>query len=199
MVVPRPRVTFDGTILKASEVKPSIVASTTALTNDYYTLSTTNVDSVTLGQTLIANSYQQYKFLNCAMEWIPAVGPADPEARARIYVATMESPEIMQNIQQGTPTLVQGFILRSAKPMIFNAWERVTYNIPMKYRRKEFSCNAQYDTTAGVTDRIDELDRVTQQIVAVVYDSAASAKRLGSWRFTYTLQLRTLAFTQLST
>lgn len=191
--IPRPRVAFDGTVLCATAtIAANALGAGTGRTLDYHFLNCSNTVGIARLHNVIANSYQEYRFKKVRLEWIPAVGPADSNARCQVNVGWTTNPEMMSwTVNTATSTTITNEILTQAKPKIFNAWERVIVDLPMIYRKKWFDVNS----VIGGAPTIDSYDRDSQMLVQIGIQNgdAATTTVVGSYRFLYELELRGLA------
>jgi len=188
---PRPKIAFDGTMLRGTfTVNANPLGSGTGRTLDYHGVNCDGAIGIARSHTVILDSYQQYRFRRVTMEWIPNVTPSEVNARATVVIATYTNPEeIFWLTQTATAATVTANNLATAKPFIFNSWERISFEIPMKMRKKWFDVNA-----APASANIDQYDRDTQMFIGVGISGGdtSSLASLGQYRFTYELELRYL-------
>jgi len=188
---PRPRVAFDGTILRATfTVNANPLGVGTGRTLDYHGINCDGALGIARSHSGITDAYQQYRYRRVTMEWIPNVSPSEINARANVVVAVYTNPEeIFWLTQTATAATVTANNLSTAKPFIFNSWERIKFDLPMRMRKKWFDVNV---TPTGTT--IDQYDRDSQMYVGVGISGGdtGSTAILGQYRFTYELELRYL-------
>jgi hypothetical protein len=188
--IPRPIVKFDGHILEGTLTVPAnITGSNIGL--DYHTVDCHATVGIARNHNVICNSYEDYVYRKLIMEWIPKVGPADVNAGAQIAMAFYDNAEnVFWVTQTATSTTIQTAVPSTRYPFIFNAWERVKWNVPLTRRRKDFAVNS------AVGASVAEYERCTQGVVAVaITNTITSAIVLGSYRFYYEVELRSLAST----
>lgn len=184
--IPRPRVSFDGTIIKGTlSVAANVTGSNKGL--DYHLLNADLGVGIARVNKDIMDRYQQYRYLSAKVTWIPNVSPGEADARSQIIFATLFNPEeIFWVTQTATSSTIFGQLVAVKNNLTFNAWERCTYNIPMFKRKPWFDCNV-----GSAAASIDQYDRDSQAVVAVgIQGTATGAIVLGTYHFDYTIELR---------
>jgi len=188
---PRNRLSFDGSTLTATIFVP---ASTTVanIASDFQQLGCDANVGVTRGMNNMIRQYREYKFRKVTFQWIPNVGPASGDAGSRVYFMYTENPEQGSAFQTGAAPLDTiakrvNFVKGSRNVFAFNAWERVTWNVPLVMRRKWYDVN-----TSDPTSDVNAYDRAVQGLVGQAYESFNAAVVLGTVKITYVVDLRGL-------
>lgn len=169
---PRPRLSFDGSNVSAVlyDNQKATAANNSAT---FYTVDCSSTTGCNRTVTAITGLYSEYRYNSLSVDWVPGQGPANTEAASRIYFAYLEGPERMATYAAAADAvrtiIVKG--IRNVKSC--NVWERFTYNVPLTWRRKVFDVN----TTAGVS--ADELERSTQGMLVVAFDSVSAVTTAG--------------------
>jgi hypothetical protein len=184
--VSRPKLGFNGQVLEAFTYAPSITtggdgAGTQPLFID---CSTNNVASSVSG---ITQFYKEYVYESLKCEWIPAIGPASTLAGSQLYVTYDDNPEHMVTYTTNTASANNALQLLDNTTKIFNAWERVSFTIPLTRRRRMFDVNT---TTAG---GVDVNDRSTQGVLVLGFNTTVVSSSVGRWKLTYHIKLMGLA------
>ncbi len=179
----RPKVSFDGTTVMASLFSNATITASN-LGADYVLVSCDSTNGMNRGVAQITDCYQEYKYLQASVEWLPIVGPADADAASRVYMAYIDNPEEIVAYIGATNAARGGYIKTVANVQTWNAWERHTYNIPLRYRRKIFAVN----TATGAANK-DDLDQDCQGAVIIYYESITAAVILGTLKLNSRTQL----------
>jgi len=182
--IPRPISRFDGHLLCGTLTVPAnVTGSNKGL--DYHLVDTQSNIGISRTHLNITDSYQQYVYKKLVLEWLPGVGPGQTDAQSQIAMAFIDNPEdIFWVTQTATSSTISPGVLSTRKAFVFNAWERVTWNVPLRRRRKVFSVNTNMAQTVA------EYERCTQGVVAVaITGTATAAVVLGSYRFYYEIEL----------
>lgn len=178
---PRPKVTFDGTILNGNFISP---LRTAASNQAEFTskLDTNGADSITTQWTGIINNYAQYRFLKCTARWLPAVGPGVAAAGGRGYVAYLMNPEHMTTWEASSLATKVSSITVMRNMRTFNVWEPFQYSVPMTMRRKMFDCNF------GETSDANVYDRSTQGMFVSAFETIGATDVIGKWIMEFTIE-----------
>jgi hypothetical protein len=186
--IPRPRISFDGHILKGTAtIAASITSSGEAF--DYHLLDCDGTYGISRAHTPISDSYQKYVYKSLVMEWLPAVGPADTGARTQFAMTYFDNAETMFFIQNTATSSTARSAILSTNCKMWNAWERISFRIPITRRRKSFPVNTNFTPTEL------EMERSTQGMVCMSQFNAPSNAVYGSYRFYYEVELSELAST----
>ncbi len=189
--VPRPKMSFDGQVLNSNLYQTQSITAAN-LGKDFFYVGCGS-SSVTKAATAITDRYNEYKFRNVTFEWIPSISPASADAGSRVHIAYVDNPEKMVAFEGLTAANALTAVRGVKNVKTFNAWERFSCSFPLTYRRKLFDV----DTTTGVMTN-DIADRVMQGQIQVVIESISAAVVLGTYKFTYGVELHGLTLTQLS-
>lgn len=188
---PRNSFSFDGSTLHATIFVPASITAANQGT-DFQQIGC----SATVGLTRVMNAmvqqYREYRFRKVVFQWIPSVGPATADAGSRVHLAYTENPEQAQTFQAGiaplnTVALRLPYVKGNRNVFTFNAWERITWNVPLTRRRPWFDVN----TTDPAFD-INAFDRAVQGMILQAYESVSAAVVLGTAKITYDIDLRGL-------
>lgn len=194
--VPRPRVNFDGTTLSGfglatRDITAANIASHMFLVDCSGLFA--SVGSVKIlegvGRTLspLTAYYQEYRYVNLKLQWIPHVAPGVADGGSSIYIGYLDNPEnIFQRYSTAAAadiTAVKG--LRNFKS--FNAWQGFTFNVPLTRRLPWFNVNTSL-TTSDANDAV----RAIQGACLVGYESIGAIADLGVWHYTYDVEVRGL-------
>lgn len=184
--VSRPRLGFNGQVLQGfTYLGQSTSGGDGAGTQAYLIDCSSN--GVASGNNGLIQYYKEYVYESLKVEWIPAIGPASALAGSQIYVSYEENPEHMLTYLAGVASTNNANQLLDNTTKIFNAWERVTFNIPLTRRRRMFDVNT---TNAGT---VDVLDRSTQGLLILGYNTTVVSSAVGRFKATYNIQLRGLS------
>jgi hypothetical protein len=134
--------------------------------------------------------YQEYRYINLRLQWIPHVAPGVADGGSSIYIGYLDNPEnIFQKYTTGAALdipAVKG--IRNFKT--FNAWQGFIYDVPLTRRLPWFNVN----TSLTTSDAIDAV-RAIQGALLVGYESIGPATDLGAWHYTYDVEVRGLTTT----
>jgi hypothetical protein len=184
--IPRPRISFNGHLLKGTAtISAAITSSGEAF--DYHFVDCNVTWGISRAHTAISDSYQKYVYKSLVMEWLPAVGPADTGARTQYAMTYLDNAEMMFFIQNSATSATARSLILASNCKMWNAWERVTFRIPLTRRRKSFPVNTNY------TPSELEMERSTQGLVCMSAFNAPSNAVYGSYRFYYEIELSELA------
>lgn len=189
--VPRMKFNFDGTNLHVSKfIQVSITASNVA--TDYQQVGTGSAESPIRDMNNMVRQYREYRYNKVTVQWIPAVGPASGDAGSRVYFAYSNNPEQGYKFQSGTaPFNVVAdrvnFVKGCRNVFAFNAWERVTWNVPIDKRKPWFDVN-----TSEAAYDVNVFDRAVQGMIFQAYESTSGAIILGAVRVTCDIELKGL-------
>lgn len=196
VVRPRINFSFDGQILNGTGFSAPMGTLVNVAAAVYYvncsnnisTFPTANkyIQSVALDYNTITKMYNEYKYLTLQCHWLPFVSPGVTEGGSQMYVAYVDNAEEIAALDIATAVNTFNTSKAARNMKFFNAWERFTYNVPLSSRRKTF------DTNLNDVIIADTVDRGIQGAVVVGASSTPAATSLGQWRFTYSLELRTL-------
>jgi len=184
--VSRPKIGFNGQVLEAFTLAPAITTGSDGAGTQplFIDCSSNNVASSVGG---ITQFYKEYVYESLKCEWIPSIGPASTLAGSQLYVTYDDNPEHMVTYTTNTASANNALQLADSTTRIFNAWERVTFNIPLTRRRRMFDVNT--NTSGGV----DVNDRSTQGILALGYNTTTVSSSVGRWKLTYHIKLMGLS------
>lgn len=186
--ISRPRLSFNGQVLNAFTISTlSQSGANGAVANTWRVDCSGAGLSVASSQAVLMSFYKEYSFISLKAEWLPTIGPASNLAGSNVYITYLDNPEQMAVYAAGTPTDNINRQLADASTKIFNAWERVTVNIPLTHRRKTFDVNGNNDGT------VDVLDRSTQGMVVTGANTSVVESSIGRWKFTYQVRLTGLS------
>jgi len=140
--------------------------------------------------TAMVKQYREYRFTKMLINYIPKQAPGVADAGSQIVLAYTDNPEHIALIQNGATTNTQrrNFAIGARTNFEFNAWERVTWNVPLTRRLPWFNVN----TAVVSATAIDEAERSIQGLVVMGYSSVSAVASLGTFRFTYQVELRGL-------
>ncbi len=188
---PRNSFSFDGSRLHATIFVP---VSTTASSEgtDHQQLGTDSSFSPARVMNSMVRQYREYRYHKVTLQWIPSVGPASADAGARVFLAYVDNPEQMFNFQTSTAplnttALKVPYVKNNRNVLAFNAWERITWNVPLTRRRPWFDVN-----TAESAYTVDVFDRCVQGQIVQAYQSPSVAVVLGTVKITFDIELRGL-------
>ncbi len=186
----RPRLSFNGQVIESvTHVDASITASN--IGGDFHTVDCNNAAGINRGAASITSLYQDYKYLQASVEFLPFFGPSSPEAPGRIYIAYMDNPEMMVVWKTASPANKVAFVKGLPGVKIYNIWERFTYRVPLTYRRKWWNVNVNQ-----VTPGAEETERSSQGMVVIAIESISAAVTVGRWLLRGRTQLQGLTQAQ---
>lgn len=202
----RPRLNFDGQnitcTLYVNQSQSGNVDGNVGL--DWQGVECSSTEGINRPAVDVTKHYQDYRYRSVALEWQPRTGPASTEAPARITVAYIDNPELINqfkdlatSVTSGEPTSALGMCKAVANARSFNAWERFTYRVPLSYRRKWFNTNIAIGSAANN----EETDRSIQGLVIIGYETigtTATAGGLGIWRIASSTEVRAFTATILT-
>lgn len=188
---PRNTFAFDGSQLTATIFVPTSTTAATAGT-DFQQLGCDAGVGITRGMTAMVRQYREYRFKKVAFQFIPNIGPSNADAGSRIYLMYTDNPEQGSSFMNSVAPLDTvakrtAFVKGARNVFTFNAWERVTWNVPLTYRKKWFDVN-----TIDPASDTNAFDRAVQGFVGQAYESISAAVALGTMKITYTVELRGL-------
>jgi hypothetical protein len=197
--VPRPRVSFDGTTLSGFGLATRDITAANVASHMFLVDCSNSFSSVGgvkilegIGRSLAALTgfYQEYRYTNVKLQWIPHVAPGVADGGASICIGYIDNPEnIFQRYTSAAVTdIVSVKGLRNFKS--FNAWQGFTYNVPLTRRLPWFNVNS----TLTTSDAIDAV-RAIQGACLVGYESLSAVIDLGVWHYTYDVEVRGLTTT----
>jgi hypothetical protein len=196
VVRPRINFSFDGQILNGTGFSAPMVTLANIASAVYYVNCSNNISvfptankyiqSVALDYNTITKVYNEYKYHTLQCHWLPFVSPGVTDGGSQVYVAYVDNAEEIAALDIATAANTFNTSKAARNMKFFNAWERFTYNVPLSSRRKMF------DTNLNDVIIADTVDRGIQGAVVVGSASGPTPVSLGQWRFTYTLELRTL-------
>lgn len=176
---PRPMVSFDGTVVDSAfytATTPTVLGAA----KDYHFVDCSNSLAINRGVSTITGLYNEYKYLQASMEYVPSVGPASADAPGRIHVAYIDNPEkIVSFIAAAAGATALSYVRSCKNVRSYNLWERFTYNVPLTNRRKLFDTNGTMTTTPGV----DEIDRCVQGAIIIAIESISAVITVGTYHF----------------
>jgi hypothetical protein len=197
VVMKRPKVNFDGNTLNGDTFSTNVTTGAPGYLSynfsvDCSALNTTGVITSSYYQRALTNFYSEYWYRSLKVEWLPLVGPADVNAAAQVYMCYLDNAEhistVVANSVAGSHLVNRDIILADRDNKMWNAWEHVSFNIPLTKRNKTFAVNQ----SLLFTD-MQDVDRSVQGLLATFYQSATSSSVvLGRFRLTYLIELRGL-------
>ena len=188
--VGRPRMKFDGQTITSTlfSSQSAVGAVTATLGSDYQIVDCSSGEAMNRAGSDVVKHYQDYKYTQAALEWLPSIGPASTDAGGRIYIAYIDNPELIVTFKAATAVNQLPMVRNCANVRDFNMWERFTYHVPLTYRRKMFNVDPTVSTPGN-----EETDRAVQGLVIISYvsiNNTAATGVLGQWRITSTTWLK---------
>lgn len=140
--------------------------------------------------TAMVKQYREYRYTKMVITYIPKTSPGVADAGSQIVMAYTDAPELISTMQNvaTTNTARRNLAIGARNNIEFNAWERVTWNVPLSRRLPWFNVNTAMTSITAV----DEIERSIQGLVVMGYSSVSAAVVLGTFRVTYHLELRGL-------
>lgn len=184
--VSRPRLGFNGQILEGFTYLASTTSGGDGAGTAAYTIDCASGGVGSANSGLLA-FYKEYVYESLKVEWIPGIGPASTLAGSQLFVTYDDNPEHMITYLAGVAGTNITAQLADSNTKIFNAWERVTFNIPLTRRRRMFDVNTN---NAGT---IDVLDRSTQGLLVFGYNTTVVSSAVGRWKVSYHIRLHGLS------
>ncbi len=192
----RPTMKFDGAVVSSTTYlgSPQVVANIAKGVLSIDCDSASNL-AVTAGASQavasgVLNLYSEYRYNNCAVEWIPSIGPTNADAGSRIHIAYIDNPEKMTSFQAVAAAGALNLVRGCKNVRTFNAWERFTYRVPLTWRRKVF------DTNVSVVPGADLYERSTQGMVIIFIEAisaALAASALGTFKVDSSVRVNQLS------
>ncbi len=189
---PRMKFSFDGTNLH-STIFVAASATVANVGTDFQQIGTDGVLSPSRVLSAMIRQYREYRYNKVTVQWLPSVGPAGTDAGSRVSFAYIDSPEQIFNFQTGaaplnTAALRVPFVKNGRNAFTFNAWERVTWNVPLSRRKPWFDV----DTTEAGYD-VNVMDRAVQGMVVQAYETiSAAVASLGTVKVAFDIEVRGL-------
>ncbi len=178
--VSRPVMKFDGQTIHASTFQTQAATDASKQGSDWLSIDCSNGEGINRAATEVIRHYQNYKYTQASIEWIPAIGPAATESGARVMLAYIDNPELIVTFKAASNAAKATLVTGMGNVKTFNAWERFTYKVPLTYRRKFWNINPTISSPGN-----EETERSIQGIVAVIYQSinaSVAAFALGQFR-----------------
>ncbi len=169
---PRPRMNFDGTVLRTSNWQ-TLNATSSNIGANYQLVSCTNSNSMSDNSNALTVLYSEYKYLRAAVEFIPAVSPGSVDGGGQIHMAYFDNPEMINTAAAASAATLLAIVLANKTVRSHNLWERFTYNVPLTWRHKMFDVNLNLAGTLPPSD-INETSRSVQGMVAIVCTTPSS-------------------------
>lgn len=194
----RPRISFNGQdIYSTLFVLQSAVGSVTAKVGaDWQSVDCSDGQGMNRAATDVVKHYQEYRYVNAHVEWVPFQSPASTEAGSTIYMAYIDNPELIVTFKAASDAVKLATVKNTANCKSFNAWERYNYTVPLTYRRKWFNVNPSIGTPSA-----EETDRSIQGLVIIGYSTISNtvgAGGLGQFRLTSTTRITGFTATTLT-
>ncbi len=189
---PRMKFAFDGSNLH-STIFVAGGATAANVGSDFQQIGTDGALSPSRVLSAMIRQYREYRYNKVVLQWIPSVGPAGTDAGSRVSFAFIDNPEQVFNFQTGaaplnTAALRVPFVKNGRNAFTFNAWERVTWNVPLSKRKPWFDVN----TVEGAYT-VDVIDRAVQGMVVQAYESiSAVVTSLGTVKVIFDIEVRGL-------
>jgi len=192
----RPKIKFDGhTVTSVLFQDHSTGVGNTCV--DWQAVDSSNNEAINRTGSDVIKHYQNYRYTMASVEWLPKIGPADPNSGARVSIAYIDNPELIVAYKAATPTAKVAMCRTVANCRSFNLWERFTYRVPLTFRRKWFNTDVQIGTPSA-----EETDRAIQGLVLCVIEgtnaAAPAAGTLGQYKLTSTTVLQGFTSTVLT-
>jgi len=165
----------------------AVVENSENLGSDWHHIGCSDAWGITRALANVTKFYAQYVVEKCSITWIPQVGPSSALASSKIHLSYTDNAERMNLFQTatGTPQAIRRSIALGCKNVFsFNAWERVTWNVPLSRRRRSFDVN-----TIGATTAIEEFERCVQGLVMCIYEATSTGVNLGTFKVDYRVRL----------
>lgn len=186
----RPRMRFNGQVVDAvTHVDASVTASNIGA--DFHTVDCNNSAGINRGASSITALYQDYKYLQASVEFLPFFGPSSTEAPGRIYIGYIDNPEMITVWKTASTTNKIAFVKGLPGVKIYNVWERFNYRIPLTFRRKWYNVNVNQ-----ISPGAEETERSTQGMVVVGIETIGAAVVVGRWLLRSKTQLQGLSQVQ---
>lgn len=186
----RPRVSFNGQVVQTvTHVDASPTAS--FIGADFHTVDCNNIAGMNRGALNLTSMYQDYKYLQAQVEFLPFFGPSSTEAPGRIYVGYLDSPEMITVWKTASTGQKISFVKGLPGVKIYNVWERFIYNVPLTFRRKWWNVNVNQ-----LAPGAEETERSTQGMVVIGIESIGTAVTVGRWLLRSKTQLQGLSQVQ---
>lgn len=187
----RMRINFDGSVLNGnlfSVASQLVTEGSEVLGSDWHHIGTSDAWGITRALANITKFYGQYVVESCQLHWIPQVGPASALASNKVHFAYIDNAERMNLYQTASGVTQQAtrrtIALGCKNTFSFNAWERVTWNVPLTRRRRVFDVN-----TIGATTAIEEFERCVQGFIMCIYEGTTSGVSLGTYKIDFRVRL----------
>jgi hypothetical protein len=184
--VSRPKLVFNGQYLQAFTLLNAITSAGDGTAFNSYTIDCAN-NGISAAQSAMTALYKEYVFESLKLEWVPYVSPGSTLGGSQVYVGYTSNPEQMVFYGGASIASAIGGIKTDDTMKVFNAWERVTLNIPLTRRRKMFDVNS----TNALT--IDVLDRSTQGMILLGYNTTTVSSQIGYFKCSYVIKLMGLS------
>lgn len=194
----RPRISFDGqTITSTLFTDHSLGAAN--LVTDWQSLDCSAGEGINRAGADVIKHYQDYRYTQAMVEWLPKIGPSSVDAGVRVSLAYIDNPELINAYKAAGAATRVTICRNAANCKTFNLWERYVFRVPLTYRRKWFNVN----TVIGSATNNEETDRSIQGIVCCVIEGIVSsagpaAGTLGQYRCTSTTALQGFTATSLT-
>jgi hypothetical protein len=183
----RPTVSFDGSVLTSnlfSVASDVVTENSEFLGSDWHHIGCSDDWGITRALANITKFYGQYVVEQCTVHWIPQVGPSSSLASSKVHFSYIDNAERMNKFQTATGSSQQAIkrsiALGCRNVFSFNAWERVSWNVPLTRRRKMFDVN-----TLDATTDIEEFERCVQGFIMCIYEATASGVSLGTFKIDF--------------
>lgn len=182
---------FDGTNLHGTiYVNSSVTAANVG--TDFQQMGTDSGLAPSRVMNSMIRQYREYRYNKVVFQWLPIVGPASTDAGSRATLAYIDNPEQVFNFQTNaaplnTAALRVAFVKGVRNAFTFNAWERVTWNVPLSKRKPWFDVN----TSEGAYD-VNVIDRAVQGMVVQAYETVSAAATIGLVKISFDIELRGL-------
>lgn len=192
--VPRPRLSFDGTVLHGTEFTPNMTTLLNSAaqllfvdcSNSNAAIGTSLQQSAALDLAALTARYSDFRYLNMQVHWIPHVAPGVADAGSPMYIAYSDNPEQISNIGAFATATNLAAVKGYRNMKTFNAWQNWTYNVPLTRRLPWFNVNT------NASNAVDVVERSVQGLVLICAESISAGADLGAFHVTFDIELRGL-------
>lgn len=201
--VPRPKISFDGTILRTSNMcAPFTTITTLGVGTHLFPIDCATAYTGTLTTGFGCNPaitwgpltgfYEQYRVTSFSATWLPFGGPNSLIANTRMYAIIDSNPEHIQAHGSSPGPTVLARMQNDRNLKTWNAWERVTFTWQLPQRRKWFDVNNNID--------INDPNAISRSITAILLTACdggpiSGPTALGAWQVHATVNLQGLSNT----
>jgi len=191
-----PKVSFDGTRFNAHWY-PATTTTAAFLASAVIPVDTSNTNggaapqsiySAQLPTVALTGVYEEYHYNQLHIKWLAQVAPGVADAGSRITAAYFDNPETISNIILASTSASLITTIKGCRNAIsWNAWENFTYKVPLTRRRKWFDVNTNNGNTTDI------VERSTQGVVAIVFESISAVVNLGQLNIIFDVVVKGLS------